>query len=113
LKTVANLVDFFRQCLEASLSHPSYPNHRSPPSQGLAFLHEQRIGHLHYSNPSTFMADIGTWHPTTFDRTLYPVRYYFTDLSKATHNASHARMKRDVQECGALMDEMLSNVNFF
>lgn len=99
-KTVANYIDFFRQTLE-----------------GLTFLHEHNIAQLCCSNPSSLMVDIGNSASTSsaeqFDRTRYPVRYYFTDFSRAAKISSQGSIqpfRRDVQECGILFDWLLEGV---
>ncbi|KAG7088565.1 hypothetical protein E1B28_012545 [Marasmius oreades] len=80
-RTVANWVDMFRQLLE-----------------GLTFLHEHGVVHgglstaaqtQHQGVPG-IMVDISAdtnaiESPEKFDRTRYPVRYYFVDLPRARH----------------------------
>ncbi|CAK5274872.1 unnamed protein product [Mycena citricolor] len=84
LKNVANCVDFFRQVLE-----------------GLTFLHEHSIGQL--SSAESVRA---------FDRTLYPVRYYLTNLASAceldslTDEEAAEIMRRDVRECAEMMENV-------
>ncbi|KAF5374146.1 hypothetical protein D9615_008826 [Tricholomella constricta] len=93
-KTVANYIDFFRQMLE-----------------GLTFLHELKIANMTFQDPSCYMVDLSSApstceSPDEFDRTTYPVRYYFTNLSHAkkfdTPNAPAFR--HDVQDCGVMVD---------
>ncbi|KDR84956.1 hypothetical protein GALMADRAFT_204580 [Galerina marginata CBS 339.88] len=126
LVNVAHYIDFFRQVLE-----------------GLSFLHEQRVVGLNCASPSSYMMDSSsasqtpaptasddesTSHP--FDRSAYPVRYYFVDFTQATRipleslfpSSSPATpsgelqtratcpFKRDVQGCGSLFERLLDNV---
>ncbi|TFK69514.1 hypothetical protein BDN72DRAFT_767796 [Pluteus cervinus] len=103
LLTLANYVDFFRQILE-----------------GLTFLHEKSIALGTCSDTRTFMVDLSSGRSnskssypdlaTTFDRSLLPVKYYFTDLSKAQKVRSGDALKRDVQDCAILFDVLLSDV---
>ncbi|KAJ7060922.1 hypothetical protein C8F01DRAFT_177394 [Mycena amicta] len=105
LQNVTNYVDFFRQVLE-----------------GLCFLHEHCIASLGCRNLSSYMVDLG---PATasnsesvesFDRTRYPVRYYFAELPQACEfeSASHAdameAFRRDVEDCALMMRHLASNV---
>ena len=66
-----------------------------------------------------------------FDRTVFPVRYYFVNFSEASrvHGASAGTLssgslpegeargraaspfQKDIQECGALFDRLLQNVS--
>lgn len=64
-----------------------------------------------------------------FDRSAFPVRYYFVDFSKASraHGASagttnpegeaHAEasspFEKDVKECGIFLDQMLQGVSIY
>ncbi|KAL0570984.1 hypothetical protein V5O48_010969 [Marasmius crinis-equi] len=85
-RTVANWVDLFRQLLE-----------------GLSFLHEHGVVHGSISTAAAahsqdqgkgvpgLMVDISADpnaldHPDQFDRTKYPVKYYFVDFSHARHS---------------------------
>jgi hypothetical protein len=62
------------------------------------------------------MASIGVCPSSLeqFDRTLYPVRYCHVGLSKAiqveTPTISHPIFKKDVQDCGDLIDKLLADV---
>ncbi|CAA7265830.1 unnamed protein product [Cyclocybe aegerita] len=128
LLTVAHYIDLFRQILE-----------------GLSFLHEQRIAGLNCAESSSYMVDLSSsprapLHGSAtsidaeipqFDRTIYPVRYYFVDFSRATrinketppcHSStpstpagdakarSACPLKRDVQDCGIMFDRLLADV---
>ncbi|EEB92034.1 hypothetical protein MPER_09512 [Moniliophthora perniciosa FA553] len=90
-RTVAHWIDMFRQLLE-----------------GLAFLHEHRILHggLDVNNLMVdeeegvplIMVDISADpialegdRPEDFDRTRYPVKYYFANLDKARQSRSRQR----------------------
>ncbi|KAJ7432181.1 hypothetical protein B0H11DRAFT_1890558 [Mycena galericulata] len=101
LQTVANYIDFFRQVLE-----------------GLTFLHEHSIAQLSRLDLSSYMVDLG---PTTssasdsvesFDRTRYPVRYYFTNLSSAHEFESRGgpEFQKDVEDCALIMQHLAANV---
>ncbi|KIJ94484.1 hypothetical protein K443DRAFT_683720 [Laccaria amethystina LaAM-08-1] len=127
MRTVANYIDFFRQILE-----------------GLTFLHEHRIAGLSCAEPSSYMVDLSSGRTTTspstpaselhenpvvyFDRTAFPVRYYFVNFTNAQRVSSRkdsssspaspadenslfsSPFKKDVQECGTMIDNMLINV---
>ncbi|KAL0065659.1 hypothetical protein AAF712_007300 [Marasmius tenuissimus] len=75
-RTVANWVDLFRQLLES-----------------LSFLHEHGVVHGGITpNTPGIMVDISADpnahdNPDQFDRTKYPVKYYFSDFSRARHSA--------------------------
>ncbi|KAJ7634501.1 hypothetical protein FB45DRAFT_909050 [Roridomyces roridus] len=110
LQTVVHYIDFFRQVLE-----------------GLTFLHEHSIARLSRLDLAGYMVDLG---PTTsaatgsssvesFDRTRYPVRYYFTDLSSAREYdddeaggraADPASFRKDVEDCAGMMESLSSNI---
>ncbi|KAG5634872.1 hypothetical protein H0H81_000461 [Sphagnurus paluster] len=102
-KTIANYVDFFRQTLE-----------------GLTFLHELKIANMSFQDSSCYMVDLGSApstcaSPYEFDRSIYPVRYYFTNLSNAikydpTSASSAAVFKHDVQDCGVMIERLLFHV---
>lgn len=93
-KTVANYIDFFRQTLEA-----------------VTFLHELDIGCLSLDDPYVFMVDVGPGIPVDqFDRTRLPVKYYHTELSQAVKSASPEVCRKDVQDCGFMIDQLLANV---
>jgi hypothetical protein len=56
-------------------------------------------------------------HPSTlehFDRSLYPVRYYFVDFSKAVRIESSADFiistRKDMEDCGRLIEQILADV---
>ncbi|KAG6805383.1 hypothetical protein H0H93_004909, partial [Arthromyces matolae] len=63
------------------------------------------------------MVDLGSAPSTCtslddFDRTVYPVRYYFTNLRNArrydaTSETSNSAFGHDVKECGAMIGDML------
>ncbi len=62
------------------------------------------------------MVDIGagTLPPSSvehFDRSRFPVKYYYTDLSSAVQD-DHSRDAyiQDVKECGIMIERLLSNV---
>ncbi|KAJ7697633.1 hypothetical protein B0H17DRAFT_1263111 [Mycena rosella] len=101
LQIVSNYIDFFKQVLE-----------------GLTFLHEHSIAQLSRLDLSSYMVDLG---PTTssasdsvepFDRTRYPVRYYFTNLSDACEFESRtdAGFQKDVEDCAIMMEHFAANV---
>ncbi|KAJ7727011.1 hypothetical protein DFH07DRAFT_930894 [Mycena maculata] len=101
LQIVSNYIDFFKQVLE-----------------GLTFLHEHSIAQLSCLDLSTYWVDLG---PTTssasdsveyFDRTRYPVRYYFTNLSNASEFESRAdpAFQKDVEDCAGMMEHLAANV---
>ncbi|KAG6909234.1 hypothetical protein DXG01_001416 [Tephrocybe rancida] len=98
-KTVANYVDFFRQILE-----------------GLTFLHELKIANLSFQDPACYMVDLSSApstceSPADFDRTQYPVRYYVANLQHAAKFDTPApAFARDIKECGAMIDRLLSHV---
>ncbi|KAL0960896.1 hypothetical protein HGRIS_005905 [Hohenbuehelia grisea] len=101
-RTVANYMDFFKQVLE-----------------GLTFLHENNITQLSYHTTDSFMIDIGrgSRKSTTdsFDRTAYPVRYYYTDFEHARkfdsyHPSDHALFEKDVRDCGLLISSLLIHI---
>ncbi|KAJ7443824.1 hypothetical protein FB451DRAFT_1568550 [Mycena latifolia] len=101
LQTVSNYIDFFKQVLE-----------------GLTFLHEHSIAQLSRLDLSSYMVDLG---PTTssasdsvesFDRTRYPVRYYFTNLSDAREfgNRTDVAFQKDVEDCAIMMEHLAANL---
>ncbi|KAG6840819.1 hypothetical protein C0991_004110 [Blastosporella zonata] len=102
-KTAANYIDFFRQMLE-----------------GLTFLHELKIANLMFHEPTFYMVDLSSApstceSPHEFDRTKYPVRYYFTNLHHASKYDTPSEslppaFTRDVQECGVMFDKLLTHV---
>jgi len=98
-KTVANYIDFFRQTLE-----------------GLTFLHEHHIAQLCCSDPNSIMVDISTGTSTSsiehFDRTIYPVRYYYTDFSRAVkfNSSANDEFAADIRDCGIMISRLLANV---
>lgn len=62
--------------------------------------------------------------PVDFDRTSYPVRYYFTNLSHAKKlgppstptpftSTTTTLFRHDVQDCGVIIDQLLVRVSFF
>lgn len=111
-KTVANYIDFFRQCLEVCFVclHPKMSIYRRY-LQGLTFMHELEIGQLSFLDPSAFMVDIGVGTPVDqFDRARYPVKYYYTGTSNATKCSSTPPFLKDVQDCGMMIDKLLTNV---
>ena len=126
------------------LSLMSYP---FSVEQGLTFLHEHRIAGLSCSEPSSYMVDLSSGRTTTspstpaselhespvmyFDRTAFPVRYYFVNFTNAQRVSSRkdyssspvspadgnslfsCPFKKDVQECGTMIDNMLINASFW
>ncbi|KAK7044893.1 hypothetical protein R3P38DRAFT_2508437 [Favolaschia claudopus] len=97
LQIVSNYTDFFRQVLE-----------------GLSFLHEHSIAQLSCFDVHSYMVDLGPITSSasasveSFDRTRYPVRYYFTNLSKASefeHRIDLA-FQKDVEQCAVMMDRL-------
>lgn len=120
---MTNWLDFFGQVLEVRHLHLSYTilfgMRYLHIRQGLSFLHEHNITHISTLNPQkSFMVDIGAGSKlNAFDRTILPVKYYFTNLSGAvkvgpemTRSEAEASFSRDVRECGVMMDRMLDNV---
>ncbi|KNZ78490.1 hypothetical protein J132_00670 [Termitomyces sp. J132] len=105
-KTVSNYIDFFRQILE-----------------GLTFLHELQIANLTFHDPTCFMVDLSSAPSTCeslvdFDRTEYPVRYYFTNLHHAKKyddillsEESASVFTHDIQECGTMIEKMLTHAS--
>lgn len=98
LQTVANVVDYIRQALE-----------------GLCFLHEHKIAHCAYGDPSGIMMDIGRSSCTGFDRTRLPVRYYRVNFSRAVEmpcgaDPRDASFCRDVRDCGAMLQTLVDEV---
>lgn len=84
--------------------------------QGLAFLHEHRIILHTYGDFHGTMMDIGGVSLDKFDRTKYPVRYYRINFSRAEQlkpkvSAHFSEFHKDVQDCGATLDRMLSDVS--
>lgn len=127
---ISQYIDFFRQILE-----------------GLTFLHEQGIVGFACAHPVSYMVDLSSGLPSSstgkdafkdFDRKLYPVKYYFVNLSQAQYvgynsreslkcsksmppspfgrhagiSDSHAQnlYKKDVWECGVMFDCLLADV---
>lgn len=92
----------------------------------MTFLHELNIAQLPFSDPHTYMVDLSSgpaaclMATNKFDRKKYPVRYYFTDFSRAEKFGSSSDssqtlsnstpFKKDVQECGMMFDRLLVNV---
>ncbi|KAJ7735765.1 hypothetical protein B0H16DRAFT_1892188 [Mycena metata] len=101
LQIVSNYIDFFRQVLE-----------------GLTFLHEHSIAQLSCLDLSSYMVDLG--HTTSsasdsvesFDRTRYPVRYYFTNLEHASEFESRVNpaFRKDVEDCAIMMGNLATAV---
>ncbi|KAJ7032058.1 hypothetical protein C8F04DRAFT_1396953 [Mycena alexandri] len=101
LQIVSNYIDFYRQVLE-----------------GLTFLHEHSIAQLSCLDLSSYMVDLG--HTTSsasdsvesFDRTRYPVRYYFTNLENASEFESRAEpaFRKDVEDCAIMMEKLAAAV---
>jgi len=109
-------------------------------AQGLTFLHEQQITGLNCAEPSSYMVDLSSAPrstaplqeqdanstPRRFDRLAYPVRYYFVDFSNAARVfketsqpptsagnfkfQSLTAFRKDVQDCGAMFDQLLGDV---
>ncbi|KAJ6478793.1 hypothetical protein C8R47DRAFT_1050896 [Mycena vitilis] len=97
LQTVSNYIDFFRQVLE-----------------GLTFLHEHRLAQLSCLNLQSYMVDLGptTSSASAFDRTRYPVRYYFTNLADACEfeRRGGPAFQKDVEDCAVMMDRLAAAV---
>jgi hypothetical protein len=55
--------------------------------------------------PTTFSASDSV---ESFDRTRYPVRYYFTNLSNACEFESHEdpAFQKDVEDCAVMMEQL-------
>lgn len=89
-------------------------------------MHELNIVKLSFQGPCSCMVDLSSAPspsslPADFDRTRYPVKYYFTDLSAATKldisNSSDTRsleseFQHDVQECALKIDQLLDYVSY-
>jgi hypothetical protein len=124
-KTVANYIDFFRQVLEVGFIAIRlwYMLSRR---QGLTFLHELKIAQMSFQDPSCYMVDLSSAPSTClssadFDRTTFPVRYYFTNLTHATKidapstpvtSSGATPFRHDVQDCGVMIDRLLIRVSF-
>ncbi|KAJ6487692.1 hypothetical protein C8R45DRAFT_254266, partial [Mycena sanguinolenta] len=99
LQIVSNYIDFFRQVLE-----------------GLTFLHEHHIAQLSCLDLHSYMVDLGSttsWDSVeSFDRTRYPVCYYFTNLSDAREfdERTDVAFQKDVENCAIMMDQLASNI---
>ncbi|KAJ7196466.1 hypothetical protein GGX14DRAFT_574793 [Mycena pura] len=97
LQTVSNYIDFFRQVLE-----------------GVTFLHEHSIAQLSCRDLFSYMMDLGS--PTSlapdsvdaFDRTRFPVKYYFTSLCNASEFESRddEAFQTDVVDCAMMMQDL-------
>jgi hypothetical protein len=127
-KTVANYVDLFRQILEVRITFfiPLYHVLTVDKYQGLTFMHELGIAKLSFQDPCCCMVDLSSAPsscslPADFDRTHYPVKYYFTDLSLATKldtssssaaRSSESEFRRDVQDCALKIDRLLTYVSY-
>lgn len=143
-RTISTFLDkFLRYKCFTRLSLTSYP---FSVEQGLTFLHEHRIAGLSCSEPSSYMVDLSSGRITTspstpaselhespvmyFDRTAFPVQYYFVNFTNAQRVSSRkdsssspasptdgnslfsCPFKKDVQECGTMIDNMLINASF-
>jgi len=89
-------------------------------------MHELSIANLSFQDPCCCMVDLSSAPsscslPSDFDRTRYPVKYYFTDLSLATKFdvscspdicTSESQFRRDVQDCALKIDRLLTYVSF-
>ena len=85
-------------------------------NQGLCFLHEHKIAHCAYGEPSGVMMDIGRSSCAGFDRTRLPVRYYRVNLSRAVQLPREADPRgtsfcRDVSDCGAMLQTLVEEVS--
>ncbi|KAH9165950.1 hypothetical protein EDB89DRAFT_259833 [Lactarius sanguifluus] len=90
LQIVANVVDYIRQALE-----------------GLCILHEHKITHCAYGDPSGAMMDTDRPSSAGFDRTRLPVRYYRVNFSRAQElpreaDPLGASFFRNMCDCGAM-----------
>lgn len=63
-------------------------------------------------------APSGSSSPAGFDRSRYPVKYYFTDLSLArkfdgpsSFGSPESEYRRDVQDCALNIDRLLTHVS--
>ncbi|KAJ7199316.1 hypothetical protein B0H12DRAFT_1197185 [Mycena haematopus] len=99
LQTVSNYIDFFRQVFE-----------------GLTFLHEHFIAQLSCLDLDTYKVDLGSTVSSnsveSFDRTRYPVCYYFANLSNAREFEEHtdAAFQKDVKDCAVMIGQLALNV---
>ncbi|KAF7360139.1 hypothetical protein MVEN_00742300 [Mycena venus] len=114
LQIVSNYIDFFqagaREELDLNLA------------QGLTFLHEHSIAQLSCLDLHSYMVDLGattssasdSFSVDSFDRTRYPVRYYFTNLSNAcefeSRTNANAAFQKDVEDCAMMMNQLGSAV---
>ena len=79
------------------------------------------------TSPSTPASELHESLVTYFDRTAFPVRYYFVNFTNAQRVSSRkdyssspadgnslfsCPFKKDVQECGTMIDNMLINASF-
>lgn len=82
---------------------------------------------MSFQDPSCYMVDLSSAPSTCllsaeFDRTAFPVRYYFTNLSHATKielpstpvqtSSTTTPFRHDVQDCGVMIDRLLVHVSF-
>jgi hypothetical protein len=84
--------------------------------QGLCFLHEHKIAHCAYGEPSGVMMDIGRSSCAGFDRTRLPVRYYRVNFSRAMQlpreaDPRSASFCRDVRDCGDMLQSLVDEVS--
>jgi hypothetical protein len=86
-------------------------------------MHELSIARLSFQDPYCCMVDLSSapsscLSPAAFDRTRYPVKYYFTDFSLAEKfdgsdtRSSESLFRRDVQDCALKIDRWLTYVGF-
>jgi hypothetical protein len=82
-------------------------------------MHELSIARLSFQD---CMVDLSSApsscsSPAEFDRTRYPVKYYFTDFSLAEKfggsdtRSSESLFRRDVQDCALKIDQWLTHVS--
>ena len=85
-------------------------------------MHELSIARLSFQDPYCCMVDLSSapsscLSPAAFDRTRYPVKYYFTDFSLVEKidgsdtRSSESLFQRDVQDCALKIDRWLTYVS--
>ncbi|KDQ25520.1 hypothetical protein PLEOSDRAFT_1090068 [Pleurotus ostreatus PC15] len=123
--TVANYIDFIRQALEGLTF--LHEQHITSLNYGTTDSFMVDIGQRNAwmalngaPTPATAVRQSGAESPTEaqdpptapiFDRTRYPVRYYYTDFASATiipPSSPHRDLfKKDVQDCGKMIESLL------
>ncbi|KAF7422338.1 hypothetical protein PC9H_010494 [Pleurotus ostreatus] len=126
--TVANYIDFIRQALEGLTF--LHEQHITSLNYGTTDSFMVDIGQRNAwmalngaPTPATAVHQSGAESPTEaqdppaapiFDRTRYPVRYYYTDFALATiipPSSPHRDLfKKDVQDCGKMIESLLQEM---